>query len=110
MTPEANATPILWRCVRSLGGTRKHDNIKYVILTVMQCLLSKAVIYYLAKRLGQVLSLPLVLHHSLAPQLETKTMRATGGHRSDRVPPEVLIFSSVLIVTKMIYGLDGQIR
>ncbi|TFK75826.1 hypothetical protein BDN72DRAFT_954379 [Pluteus cervinus] len=89
-TPELNAAPILWRCVRSLNGT--------------------PILYHLAKRLAQILSLPLVLHHSLSPRLSRKKARDTEGHRDDGMPPELLLLSAVIIAIKLVYGIDGETR
>ncbi|KAG5724960.1 hypothetical protein E4T56_gene12493 [Termitomyces sp. T112] len=90
-TPEANAAPILWRVVsQGLGGT--------------------PMLYRLTKRLGQILSLPLTLHHTLAPALEKRRTYKPERHVYDNVAPEVSLMAVAIIVLKMVYGLDGRPR
>ncbi|KAL0949478.1 hypothetical protein HGRIS_009531 [Hohenbuehelia grisea] len=89
-TPEANGGPILWRTVRCMGGTPS--------------------LYILTKRLAYILSLPLTLHHSLAPGLKKLKARDPDFHKYDDVPPELALAAAVIIVLKMIYGLDGKPR
>ncbi|KAG6869271.1 hypothetical protein C0993_000024 [Termitomyces sp. T159_Od127] len=60
----------------------------------------------LSKRLGQILSLPLTLHHTLAPGLEKRP----SGHAYDTVAPEVSLMGVAIIVLKMVYGFDGRTR
>ncbi|EGO01877.1 hypothetical protein SERLA73DRAFT_177450 [Serpula lacrymans var. lacrymans S7.3] len=89
-TPELNAAPILWRVTRYLGGT--------------------PTLYDLAKRLGRVLSLPLTLHYSLAPSLKRIRRTDPESHKFDNVPPELSLMATVIVVLKMVYGLDGKVR
>ncbi|KAG6866442.1 hypothetical protein C0991_003960 [Blastosporella zonata] len=90
-TPEANAAPILWRVVsQGLGGT--------------------PMLYRLTKRLGQILSLPLTLHHTLAPGLEKRKTYDPERHVYDSVAPEVSLMAAGIVVLKLVYGLDGQTR
>lgn len=69
-----------------------------------------AVSYNLTKTLTRVLSLPLVLHHSLAPSLKRVKQRDPDSHKYDSVPPEVAFTAASVIVLKMVYGLDGTSR
>jgi RNA polymerase I-specific transcription initiation factor RRN7 len=71
---------------------------------------SKAVLYTLSKTLGHVLSLPLVLHHTLAPRLVQPKDEDRDSHKYDDVPPELALMVVVVIVLKMVYGLDGRPR
>ncbi|EIN10460.1 hypothetical protein PUNSTDRAFT_112312 [Punctularia strigosozonata HHB-11173 SS5] len=89
-TPEINAAPLLWRAVRALGGS--------------------PTLYACAKRVAKVLELPLTLHHSLAPGLERTSKHDPGWHHSDNAPPEVTLIAVVIVVLKMVYGLDGRRR
>lgn len=108
--PEANAGPILWRAVKCLGGTRE-------IFRIVSCL-GKQIAYYdftatlytLTKRLAHVLSLPLTLHHTLAPGLAQIKRRDPEIHKYDNVPPELALVATAVIVLKMVYGLDGKVR
>ncbi|KAJ7276485.1 hypothetical protein B0H12DRAFT_1215015 [Mycena haematopus] len=90
-TPEANAAPILWR-------------------VVTQCLGGTPTLYGLTKRLSTVLSLPLTLHHSLAPRLKRVKQNDGESHKFDNVAPELGFVVTGLIVLKMVYGLDGKER
>ncbi|KAF8076486.1 hypothetical protein FPV67DRAFT_1558944 [Lyophyllum atratum] len=91
VTPEANAGPILWRVVsQGLGGT--------------------PMLYRLTKRLGQILSVPLTLHHTLAPNLEKRRSFDPERHIYDNVAPEVGLIATAVVVLKMVYGLDGRTR
>jgi RNA polymerase I-specific transcription initiation factor RRN7 len=69
-----------------------------------------AVLYMLGKTVAHVLSLPLALHHTLAPRLEHLKDDDPDSHKYDNVPPELALFVAVLIVLKMVYGLDGRPR
>ncbi|KAI0268248.1 hypothetical protein BC834DRAFT_952535 [Gloeopeniophorella convolvens] len=89
-TPELNAAPMLWRVVRALGGT--------------------PVLYDLSKTVAHVLSLPLTLHHSLAPRLAHLEIDDPDSHKYDDVPPELALLATAIIVLKMAYGLDGKAR
>ncbi|TFY79057.1 hypothetical protein EWM64_g4955 [Hericium alpestre] len=89
-TPDLNAAPMLWRVVRALGGT--------------------PVLYDLTKTVAHVLSLPLTLHNTLAPALPQDKARDPARHIYDNVPPEVALAATVVIVLKMVYGLDGRVR
>ncbi|KAJ7129575.1 hypothetical protein C8R44DRAFT_908212 [Mycena epipterygia] len=89
LTPEVNAAPILWR-------------------TVTQCLGGSPTLYRLTKRLATVLSLPLTLHHSLAPRLQRIKARDPESHKYDNVAPELAFLATGIIVLKMVYGLDAK--
>ncbi|KAJ6539432.1 hypothetical protein B0H19DRAFT_1179057 [Mycena capillaripes] len=91
LTPEANAAPILWRAVR-------------------QCLGGGPTLYRLTKRLSTVLSLPLTLHHSLAPRLPRIKPKDSESHKYDNVAPELAFVATGIIVLKVVYGLDGKQR
>ncbi|KAF8812522.1 hypothetical protein BYT27DRAFT_7252044 [Phlegmacium glaucopus] len=86
-TPELNASSVLWRITKDMGGT--------------------PMLYMLSKRVANVLSIPLTLHSSLAPRL-----RSGGPHRHQRdsAPTEVGLLAAMVIVLKMVYGLDGSER
>ncbi|KAI6003773.1 hypothetical protein EDD15DRAFT_2220097 [Pisolithus albus] len=85
-TPELNVAPLLWRVVR-------------------QCFCGTPMLYALSKRLGNVLSLSLSVHHSLAPLPSN-----VESHKHYNAPPEVALASTVVVVLKLIYGLDGKRR
>ncbi|EIM88109.1 uncharacterized protein STEHIDRAFT_95050 [Stereum hirsutum FP-91666 SS1] len=91
-TPELNAGPLMWRVVCALGGT--------------------PVLYTLTKSLAHPLSLPLSLH---PPGLTHATRRERAGasddpgsYKFDGAPPEVALMGVVIVVLKMVYGLDGD--
>lgn len=69
-----------------------------------------AVLYNLGKTVAQVLSLPLALHHTLAPRLAHIKEDDPDSHKYDNIPPELALLVAVIIVLKMVYGLDGQAR
>lgn len=69
-----------------------------------------AVTYDLVKRTCRQLSLPMTLHHSLAPGLEKIKDRDSDSHQYDNIPPEVGVFAALVLLMKMVYGLDGQSR
>jgi RNA polymerase I-specific transcription initiation factor RRN7 len=74
------------------------------------CHVYSAVLYNLGKTVAHVLSLPLTLHHTLAPRLAHLKDDDPGSHKFDNVPPELALLVAVVIVLKMVYGLDGQAR
>ncbi|KIJ70044.1 hypothetical protein HYDPIDRAFT_79247 [Hydnomerulius pinastri MD-312] len=91
LIPELNAAPVLWRVVQ-------------------QCFSGTPILYYLTKRLGHELSLPLSLHHSLAPSLSSIKRGDTESHKYDNVPPEIALVATAIVVLKLVYGLDGKKR
>jgi RNA polymerase I-specific transcription initiation factor RRN7 len=64
----------------------------------------------LSKTVAHVLSLPRVLHYTLAPRLTQVKADDPDSHKYDNVPPELALLVAVIIVLKMVYGLDGQTR
>ncbi|CDO75565.1 hypothetical protein BN946_scf184858.g5 [Trametes cinnabarina] len=89
-TPEMNAAPILWKAVRNLQGT--------------------PTLYILTKRIARVISIPLTLHRSLAPALAREKKRDPAFHKQDSVVPEVALIAVVIVIMKLVYGLDGLPR
>lgn len=69
-----------------------------------------ATLYKLTKRLAHILSLPLTLHHTLAPALKSNSKGDPDGHKYDNIPPEVGFVATCIVVLKMVYGLDGKTR
>jgi RNA polymerase I-specific transcription initiation factor RRN7 len=69
-----------------------------------------AVLYNLSKTVAHVLSLPLALHHTLAPRPAHLKDDDVDSHKHDNVAPELALLVAVIIVLKMVYGLDGQPR
>lgn len=67
-------------------------------------------LYMLSKRVAKVLSIPLILHPTLAPSLSKKRRNDPDRHQSDSVPAEVGLLAAVMIALKMMYGLDGNER
>ncbi|THG99311.1 hypothetical protein EW026_g3012 [Hermanssonia centrifuga] len=90
LTPECNAAPLLWRAVRGLQGN--------------------PTLYTLTKQLAHTLSLTLTLHYSLAPKLKKLKTRDPEHHKYDNAPPEVSLAATVIVVLKLVYGLDGRKR
>lgn len=106
ITPALNASPILWRAIRCLGGTRT-----WIIIAVQPLLTCPtATLYNLTKRLAYILSLPLTLHYSLAPSLKQVGVRDPDSHKYDNIPPELAFLATCIVVLKMVYGLDGNPR
>ena len=69
-----------------------------------------ASLYSYAKQLSSVLSLPLTLHYSLAPKLKRIKQIDPEHHKYDNAPVEVSLVAVVIVVLKMVYGLDGKKR
>lgn len=83
------------------------------------CASKTAVLYTLTKSLAHPLSLPLSLHPTLSPspglthatQHKHKRTSASddpGSYKFDGAPPEVALMGVVIVVLKMVYGLDGD--
>ncbi|TFY55318.1 hypothetical protein EVJ58_g8323 [Rhodofomes roseus] len=89
-TPEMNAAPTLWRAVRALCGT--------------------PTLYVLTKKVARVLSVPLTLHRTLSAPLERVKKKDPTWHKFDNAVPEVSLIATVIVVLKMVYGLDGKPR
>ena len=99
---------MLWRITKDMGGTRK------LVLSLF-CyggadIVIKAMLYMLSKQLAKALSIPLILHSSLAPGLSKRRRGDPDRHKSDSAPAEVGLLAAVMIVLKMVYGLDGNER
>lgn len=69
-----------------------------------------ATLYILAKKLARVLSLPLSLNKALASKLQQTKRQDPEWHKHDSAIPEVALIASVMVVLKMVYGLDGRLR
>ncbi|KAF9821140.1 hypothetical protein IEO21_00748 [Rhodonia placenta] len=89
-TPEMNSSPLLWRAVRATCGT--------------------PTLYVMSKKVARVLSVPVMLHRSLASPLARTKKRDPEFHKYDSIVPEVALISVVIVVLKMVYGLDGKER
>ncbi|KAJ4478198.1 hypothetical protein J3R30DRAFT_3289949 [Lentinula aciculospora] len=89
-TPEANTAPLLWRIIQGMSGT--------------------PTLYAMTKRLSHRLSLPLVLHQSLAPKIPKFQSRDPQTHDLDNAPVEASLLAAVIVVLKMVYGFDGERR
>jgi hypothetical protein len=64
----------------------------------------------MSKKLAAALSLPLTLHYSLAPQLKVVKSKDPERHKYDNLPPEVALVATVVVVLRLVYGLDGKER
>lgn len=69
-----------------------------------------AVMYLMAKKVAIDGCLPLALPSSLAPVLRRVKGKEPNGHVSDSVPVEAKLMSALIVVMKMVYGLDGMPR
>jgi hypothetical protein len=83
---------------------------EYMITNGTCALCFSAVLYNLSKTVAHVLSLPLALHHTLAPRPARLKDDELDSHKYDNVPPELALLVAVIVVLKMVYGLDGQPR
>lgn len=105
-TPELSAAPILWKAVCNLQGTRKwsigsvHPGSDRDVATL----------YTLAKRLARLVSIPLTLHRVLVPALKRTKKKDPLFHKHDNAVPEVSLVATVIVVMKMVYGMDGKLR
>ncbi|KAI0750704.1 hypothetical protein C8Q80DRAFT_1153541 [Daedaleopsis nitida] len=89
-TPEMNAAPILWKAIGSLQGSPN--------------------LYVMTKKFARVVSLPLTLHRSLVPELMRTKKKDPKYHKPDSAIPEVTLVAAVIVVLRMVYGLDGKLR
>ena len=69
-----------------------------------------ALVYMMVKRVATERSLPLVLHSAVGSDLWRVHARDSFGHVSDNVPVEVQCVAALIIVLKMVYGLDETPR
>ena len=79
-------------------------------MTLSHPFVSVATLYYLAKKLGRIVSLTLTLHYSLSPLLSRLKVRDPEHHKYDNAPPEVALVAIVIVMLKLAYGLDGKKR
>ena len=66
--------------------------------------------YILTKKLSHVISLTLALHRSLSPTLKRIKPLDPEYHKLDNAPVEVSLSAAIIVVLKIIYGLDGRKR
>lgn len=64
----------------------------------------------MAKRIAIDRSVPLAMHSSLAPGMRRVKGNEPRGHVSDGVPVEAKLMGGLIMVMKMVFGLDGQPR
>ncbi len=64
----------------------------------------------LAKRLARLVSIPLTLHRILVPALKRTKKKDPAFHKYDSAVPEVSLAATVIVVMKMVYGMDGKSR
>lgn len=88
--PAVNAAPVLWRTVKAMHGP--------------------PLLYHLVASVANRLHLPLTLHSSLAPELERESESAPHHPKYDSIPPELAFMAVVVMVLKVMYGLDGKPR
>jgi RNA polymerase I-specific transcription initiation factor RRN7 len=69
-----------------------------------------ATLYALTKRLSQALDLPLTVHPDLTRPLIRVWKADPTRHKYDNIAPEVGFACAVVIVLKMVYGFDGEMR
>jgi RNA polymerase I-specific transcription initiation factor RRN7 len=67
-------------------------------------------LYVMAKRLASVRSAPLTQCGAIAPGLPKIKASDVMRHVSDNAPVEVQCMAALIIVLKMVYGLDGKAR
>ena len=102
-----NAAPILWKAVRSLQGTRVYplSPTPHARLNT-----SAATLYAMTKKLARLVSIPLTLHRTLVPSLKRSKKSDPSFHKHDNAVPEVSLVATVIVVMKMVYGMDGKLR
>ena len=101
-----NAAPILWKAVCNLQGTRR-----WSVRSVHTCSHRYvAPLYVWAKRIARLVSIPLTLHKILVPALKRTKKEDPAFHKHDNAIPEVSLVATVIVVMKMVYGMDGKSR
>jgi len=50
------------------------------------------------------------MDHSLAPVIQTPRRNDPETHKFDNVPPEIALIAAVVVVLRLVYGLDGKKR
>jgi RNA polymerase I-specific transcription initiation factor RRN7 len=92
VTPPLNAAPLLGRTVMAFGGGPP--------------------LYAAAKRVGRALNLPLTLHGDLVqidPLEKNQSPERRKAYLMDGMP-EMAFAVTIIIVLKLVYGLDDQPR
>lgn len=102
-----NAAPVLWKAVQNLQGSRTSTKSCCYGCSAD---VTAATLYAMTKKLARVLSVPLTLHRSLAPELVRINKKDPTFHKLDSAIPEVALVAVVIVVIKMVYGLDGKPR
>lgn len=64
----------------------------------------------MTKQLARWLGLPLTLHPTLAPTRSKRKATDPKEYRQDSAAPEVALMAVLIMVLKLVYGLDGQSR
>lgn len=101
--PESTGASILWRLTKAMGCTRKwiispgNGEVDDEII---------AVLYMMTKRLASMRSMALTLHGAIGPRLPTIKASDVMGHVYDYAAVEVQWMALLIIVLKVVYGLD----
>jgi len=110
--------PVFAAISHLLAFSRQRVSLTSLSLSLLR---SSATLYPAVISLSRSIQLHLSLHQGLAPNPvhnprseaqvpEDRILRPSEGWEGDRVPPELGIMAVVVIVLKMVYGLDGRER
>ena len=96
----------------SRASTLRHTYVSLFVCTLAYVYLiaPTATLYILAKKVARVLSVPLMLHRTLASPLHQVKKKDPVWHKFDNAVPEVCLVATVIVVLKLVYGLDGKHR
>jgi RNA polymerase I-specific transcription initiation factor RRN7 len=88
-----------------------YQDLSYIsMMTTYLFLNMPATLYVLTKKLSRILSVTLTLHRTLSPVLRRIKPFDPEYHKYDNAPVEVSLAAAVIVVLKLIYGLDGKKR
>lgn len=66
--------------------------------------------YSMAKVLANRLAVPLTLHPSLSAVVTNERGKALAYQVGDNIPPEMALTCVIVLLLKLLYGLDGRTR
>lgn len=104
--PEANAPHILSRGIDALHlSGQRYSSAAFSYLSVQT-----AVFYHMAKVFADMLRVPLTLHPSLSRRAINSSGKSLIVQIGDNIPVEMSLISTVVLLLKLLYGLDGRSR
>lgn len=102
------------RITRKLHNTYQIEvpeaNTSHILARAIEALHLPTVFYHMTKTFADMLRIPLTLHPSLSTQVVDTSGKLLTMQRGDNIPVELALICAIILLLKLIYGLDGRLR